>query len=40
MIEKILYRSVDWLEGSRLPPVIGAIMIMLFALWQIWRQIK
>lgn len=40
MIEKILDRSVDWLEESRLPPVIGAMVIMLFALWQIWREIK
>jgi hypothetical protein len=40
MMDKLLNVGADWLETSRLPPVIAALMIMLFALRQIWRELK
>ncbi len=40
MIDKILNNFADWLEQSRTPPVIAALMIMIFALWSIWRELR
>jgi hypothetical protein len=38
MIDKILCAGADWLETSRMPPVVGALAIMAFALCQIRRD--
>lgn len=40
MIENILNSIINWLEESRIPPVLAAIMIMLFAIYQILRGLK
>lgn len=39
MMDKIVY-MIDWLEQSKLPPVIAALLIMLFSISQIWRGFK
>lgn len=40
MLDKILNATVDWLEMSRIPPVIAAIMIMVIAMWRIRCELK
>jgi hypothetical protein len=40
MIDNLLNLGANWLETSRVPPVVGALCIMAFALWNIWRTLK
>lgn len=39
MMDKIVF-IIDWLEQSKLPSVIAALMIMIFSIWRIWREFK
>ena len=39
MMDKIAF-IIDWLEQSKLPPVIAVLLIMLFSIRQIWRGFK
>lgn len=39
MMDKIAF-IIDWLEQSKLPTVIAAVLIMLFSIRQIWRGFK
>lgn len=40
MIDALLNAVFDWLEFSRVPPVIAALTILALAVWQIWRELK
>lgn len=40
MIDLMLNKLFDWLEFSRLPPVLAALAILVLAVWQIWCDLK
>jgi hypothetical protein len=39
-MDKFLNTGTDWLEHSKLAPVIGGVCIIAFALWHIWKEMK
>jgi|694.fasta_scaffold108029_5 hypothetical protein len=40
MPSDFLNETVNWLDQSKLPPVICAVIVMIFALCNIWRDLK